>query len=582
MIKTRLVGLLADSKKYIIQNVLWQWVALIANISAAATVGNLIEKTYRGMLGTELLAVSACILAVSVLIRFGCDRLAAKASFLASRDVKITIREKIYEKLLRLGASYKEKISTAEVVQVSVEGVEQLEIYFGKYLPQLFYSLLAPLTLFAVLSFISLKACIVLLICVPLIPASIMGVQKFAKKLLNKYWGSYTELGDSFLENLQGLTTLKIYQADGKKAEEMDKESEQFRRVTMRVLTMQLNSISVMDLVAYGGAAIGMIVAVREYIAGNIGLAGTVTLILLAAEFFIPLRVLGSFFHIAMNGMAASDKMFRLLDLQETKNGQEEVPKQNHTIRFKDAGFCYDSERKILDHVNLTISKGSIVSLVGNSGCGKSTLAAILTSRNKGYEGSITIGGKELSDISEASLMSHITMVGQNSYLFKGTVEENLAMGNPSASKEQMDQVLKDVDLYEFLYAGQGLNTQLQEKASNLSGGQQQRLALARALLHDSEIYIFDEATSNIDVESEERIMSVIYGLAGHKTVLLISHSLQNVVSSDYIYVLQNGKIAESGSHENLLGNAGVYAKLYENQQQLEQYRQKEGAEYAS
>ncbi|KLU73120.1 MAG: hypothetical protein RHS_1066 [Robinsoniella sp. RHS] len=582
MIKTRLVGLLADSKKYIIQNVLWQWVALIANISAAATVGNLIEKTYRGMLGTELLAVSACILAVSVLIRFGCDRLAAKASFLASRDVKITIREKIYEKLLRLGASYKEKISTAEVVQVSVEGVEQLEIYFGKYLPQLFYSLLAPLTLFVVLSFISLKACIVLLICVPLIPASIMGVQKFAKKLLNKYWGSYTELGDSFLENLQGLTTLKIYQADGKKAEEMDKESEQFRRVTMRVLTMQLNSISVMDLVAYGGAAIGMIVAVREYIAGNIGLAGTVTLILLAAEFFIPLRVLGSFFHIAMNGMAASDKMFRLLDLQETKNGQEEVPEQNHTIRFKDAGFCYDSERKILDHVNLTISKGSIVSLVGNSGCGKSTLAAILTSRNKGYEGSITIGGKELSDISEASLMSHITMVGQNSYLFKGTVEENLAMGNPSASKEQMDQVLKDVDLYEFLYAGQGLNTQLQEKASNLSGGQQQRLALARALLHDSEIYIFDEATSNIDVESEERIMSVIYGLAGHKTVLLISHRLQNVVSSDYIYVLQNGKIAESGSHENLLGNAGVYAKLYENQQQLEQYRQKEGAEYAS
>lgn len=582
MIKTRLVGLLADSKKYIIQNVLWQWVALIANISAAATVGNLIEKTYRGMLGTELLAVSACILAVSVLIRFGCDRLAAKASFLASRDVKITIREKIYEKLLRLGASYKEKISTAEVVQVSVEGVEQLEIYFGKYLPQLFYSLLAPLTLFVVLSFISLKACIVLLICVPLIPASIMGVQKFAKKLLNKYWGSYTELGDSFLENLQGLTTLKIYQADGKKAEEMDKESEQFRRVTMRVLTMQLNSISVMDLVAYGGAAIGMIVAVREYIAGNIGLAGTVTLILLAAEFFIPLRVLGSFFHIAMNGMAASDKMFRLLDLQETKNGQEEVPEQNYTIRFKDAGFCYDSERKILDHVNLTISKGSIVSLVGNSGCGKSTLAAILTSRNKGYEGSITIGGKELSDISEASLMSHITMVGQNSYLFKGTVEENLAMGNPSASKEQMDQVLKDVDLYEFLYAGQGLNTQLQEKASNLSGGQQQRLALARALLHDSEIYIFDEATSNIDVESEERIMSVIYGLAGHKTVLLISHRLQNVVSSDYIYVLQNGKIAESGSHENLLGNAGVYAKLYENQQQLEQYRQKEGAEYAS
>ena len=301
MIKKRLIHLLEDSKKYILQNVLWQWLGLLAQILAVSAIGLLLEGLIQESVSTKLLAGTAFICVCSILVRFFCERQAAKASFLASIDVKRVLREKIYDKLTRLGNSYREKIATSKVVQLSAEGVEQLETYFGRYLPQFFYSLLAPFTLFAVLSFVNLKASGILLVCVPLIPVSIVAVQKFAKKLLNKYWGSYTELGDSFLENLQGLTTLKIYQSDSQKAEEMDREAEQFRRITMKVLTMQLNSISVMDLVAYGGAAIGMIVTIKEYLAGNLGFSGAFTIILLASEFFIPLRLLGSFFHIAMN-----------------------------------------------------------------------------------------------------------------------------------------------------------------------------------------------------------------------------------------------------------------------------------------
>lgn len=458
------------------------------------------------------------------------------------------------------------------MVQLSAEGVEQLETYFGRYLPQFFYSLLAPFTLFAVLSFVNLKASGILLVCVPLIPVSIVAVQKFAKKLLNKYWGSYTELGDSFLENLQGLTTLKIYQSDSQKAEEMDREAEQFRRITMKVLTMQLNSISVMDLVAYGGAAIGMIVTIKEYLAGNLGFSGAFTIILLASEFFIPLRLLGSFFHIAMNGMAASDKIFRLLDMPEEEKGTEQLSGDCLDISFEDVEFSYEKERKILDKVSFHIPRGSFVALVGESGCGKSTIASLLMGRNRGYTGKIYLGEKELSKVQEQSLMQHITMVRHNSYLFKGTVEENLRMGNPKADRAQLEEALRKVNLWEFLKQQEGLQTVLQEKGSNFSGGQCQRLCIARALLHETPVYIFDEAASNIDMESEEIIMEVIHKLAETKTVLLISHRLANVKKSDCIYVLKNGKIAEQGKHEELLNLCGVYKKMYDTQRNLEKY----------
>ena len=579
MIKTRLIRLLSHAGKYIVYNVLWQWFALLCQIVVVFSITALLEGVLTGTLGEKDLIRTAVVFAAAVLIRFGCDKGAARASFAASVDVKRILREKIYDKLLRLGASYREQAATSEVVQMAAEGVEQLETYFGKYLPQLFYSLLAPITLFVVLTFVDLKASVVLLICVPLIPISIVAVQKFAKKLLSRYWGIYTGLGDSFLENLQGLTTLKIYQADGQKAEEMDQEAEQFRKITMKVLTMQLNSTSVMDIVAYGGAAVGMIVAVSEYLSGEIGFAGALTIILLASEFFIPLRLLGSFFHIAMNGMAASDKIFRLLDLPEPERGVKATEGAQLKVMFENVGFSYEENREILKHVSLELPAGSLVSLVGESGCGKSTVAAVLTGRNRGYQGSVCLGGVELSEISEAALMRSVTRVAQNSYLFKGTVEENLRMGCPDAGREEMIAVLKKVNLWGFLQEQEGLETRLQERGSNLSSGQCQRLALARALLHDTPVYIFDEATSNIDVESEEMIMEVIRDLAKTRTVLLISHRLANVVTSGCIYMMVRGEIVESGTHEELMSRNGKYRKLFDSQRQLEDYGSRKRAE---
>ena len=573
MIKTRLVRLLSHAKKYIVYTIFWQWISLLAQVLAVFSIANLLEHVVADDVTISVTEQTILILALVVIVRFMCERLTARSSYLACVDVKRILREKIYEKMLRLGASYSEQVSSSEVVQVSTEGVEQLETYFGKYLPQLFYSLIAPLTLFFILCRVSLKASVILLICVPLIPVSIVVVQKVAKRLLSNYWSVYTGLGDSFLENLQGLTTLKIYQADQVKADQMDAESQRFRRITMKVLTMQLNSTSVMDIIAYGGAAIGMGVAVSEFLKGNISMAGTLCIVLLASEFFLPLRLLGSFFHIAMNGMAASDKIFKILDLPEPQAGEKTLPEGALDVRLNDVHFSYEADREILKGVKLDLPAGSFVSLVGESGCGKSTIAGLLAAKNRGYTGEITIGKISLSEINEENLMKHVVLIRHNSYLFKGTVEENLKMAKPDATKEEMENVLQKVNLLGFLQTQDGLQTKLQEKAGNLSGGQCQRLAIARALLRsDSAVYIFDEAASNIDVESEELIMNVIHELAKTKTVLLISHRLANVVKSDKIYFLKDGKIKESGTHEELMKANGEYRHLYDSQMSLENY----------
>ena len=572
MIKKRLLALMAESKKYIIQNIFWQWLGLLSSIITMGTAGWLFQTVWDGFISLSDCLPAAIVLFFCIGLRAYCSRRASAASANAGNDVKQELRQRLYEKLTRLGSSYHEKVPTAEAVQVAVEGVEQLEVYFGKYIPQLFYSILAPVTLFIVLSFVSLKASFVLLICVPLIPLTIMGVQKLAKRLLGRYWGTYTELGDSFLENLQGLTTLKIYQADEQKAKEMDQEAEHFRKITMKVLMMQLNSIIVMDVVAYGGAALGMIAVLREFASGTVSLGGTVTMILLSAEFFIPMRLLGSFFHIAMNGMAASDRLFAILDLEEGQAGEECLGDGPASVIFRDVCFSYDGERQILDQVSFQLPENGLISLVGTSGCGKSTIAGLLTGRNRGYRGTIRIGGKELSRIREDSLLSHVTMVSHNSYLFKGTVRENLLMAAPMATEKEMEAALKKVNLYEFLKSQRGLDTELMERGSNFSGGQCQRLALARALLHDTPIYIFDEATSNIDAESEEQIMEVIRELSQNHCVLLISHRLANVVDSRNIYVLSGGRLTEEGTHNELMGKKGIYAALYSEQNILESY----------
>lgn len=575
MINKRLIGTVKESKRYILGNVAFQWISLVANIIMMMSITGYLAGLFEKIVTMQDMWRTIGIAVVAVLVQMGCSIGASRMGYLSAKTVKRTVREMIYKKLLKLGASYKEKVQTSEVVQVAVEGVEQLETYFGQYLPQFFYAMLAPLTLFGVLSFVNLPSAIVLLVCVPMIPVAIAAVQTWAKKLLAKYWGQYTALGDTFLENLQGLTTLKIYQSDDFKNNQMNEESEKFRKITMKVLTMQLNSITIMDLIAYGGAALGVGLSVTQFAVGKVNLSGCLLILLLAADFFIPMRLLGSFFHIAMNGMAASDKIFRLLDLPEEEIKVEQVT-GDYTIRCENLKFAYEKESEILHGIDLYFPMGTFTAIVGESGCGKSTISGILMGRNKGYKGSVTVGGKELNQLSEESLMEHITYISHQSYLFKGTVRDNLRMGNPNASDEKMWQVLERVNLADFVRNENGLDTKLLEKASNLSGGQRQRLALARALLHDSPIYIFDEATSNIDVESENDIMQEIHQLAKIKMVILISHRLVNVMNSDNIYVLHQGKVVENGKHTALLAKNGTYAKLWNAQQNLENYGKEE------
>ena len=571
MINKRLIGTVPERKRYIVGNVALQWFLLLANITMMGTITALLAALYAGNVTLQRLIITAAVVLAAVAVRYGCTVGASRMGYLSSEAVKKTLRGAIYDKLLRLGTSYSEQVKTSEIVQVAVEGVDQLETYFGAYLPQFFYAMLAPLTLFIVLSRVNLPSAVVLLICVPLIPAAIVAVQRWAKKLLSKYWGQYTAMGDTFLENLQGLTTLKIYQADEFKQQEMNEQAEKFRKITMKVLTMQLNSVTIMDLIAYGGAALGVIMAATQYAAGRVTLSGALLVILLGADFFIPMRLLGSYFHIAMNGMAASDNIFRLLDLPEPEERNGVVP-EDCTIVCKGLRFSYETEREILCGLDMECPMGGLTAIVGESGCGKSTVSGILMGRNRGYGGSVTIGGAELSEISGESLMKNLTYVGSGSYLFRGTVRDNLLMGNLDADDAQLWKALEQVNLAAFLKGEKGLDTLLEERAANLSGGQCQRLALARALLHDSPVYIFDEATSNIDVESENDVMREIERLAARKTVILISHRLTNVTKADRIYVIDGGRVAESGTHTSLLEKGGAYRRLWDAQQALENY----------
>ena len=569
MINKRLIGMVSDSKKHIARNMAFQWAALAANIAMLLAIARYLSRLLAGQPAS--LAGTLLVAAALAAVRFVCARQAAICSYRASRSAKQSLRRTILEKLLRLGPGYSSRVSTSEVVQVTVEGAEQLESYFGAYLPQFFYSMLAPLTLFCVLAPISLSAAVVLLICVPLIPVSIALVQTFAKKLLARYWGQYTALGDSFLENLQGLTTLKIYQADEERHRRMNEEAERFRRITMKVLTMQLNSITIMDLVAYGGAALGIVLGIHAFRTQQVELAGCLLIILLSADFFLPMRMLGSFFHIAMNGMAAADQIFDLLDLPDPGE-QTQVPGPDFTLRFSGVSFAYTPERPILRDVSMEFPMGSFTAIVGESGCGKSTAASVLMGRSPQFSGQVTVGGIPIGQIRESALMKAITYVSHQSYLFQGTVRQNLLMGCRDASDQQLWAVLEQIALADLFRSQQGLDTLLAERASNLSGGQCQRLALARALLHDSPVYIFDETTSNIDVESENRILLLIRQLARKKTVLLISHRLANCVDADRIYVMDHGQIAESGTHQTLLAHHGTYQRLWSAQQELEQY----------
>lgn len=570
MMNSRLIKSSPQGMKYVRLSVLMSCISLIFNIIAVFSIGFLIQKLYMRTVTEKDILFTATLICLSIAVRYMMNIKGTEYSYHASTEIKTSLRHQIYEKLLNFGLGYNSKVSTSQITQIAGEGIEQIEIYFSLYLPQLFYSLLAPVILFSFLSFFSIKVSIILLICVPLIPLSIIAVNKIAKRLLSKYWRIYTDLGDNFLDNLKGLTTLKIYQDDAYKNKEMNQDAEHFRKITMKVLTMQLNSVTIMDLIAYGGAAIGIIFALLEFQAGRISLAQVVIFVLLSGEFFIPLRLLGSYFHVAMNGVAAAGRIYQIIDMpaEEKENISCSLDKIN--ISLKNINFSYTEDRSILKDINLTIPNGSFISLVGESGCGKSTIASLIMGFYPYKDGSILINDHELKSIDEQLMMKHFSIVKHKNYLFKGTVRSNLLMGKENASDSEMYDVLKQVDLLDFIQENGGLDLELQENGSNLSGGQAQRLALARAILHDASVYIFDEASSNIDAESEAIIFETIHKLRKHKTVILISHRLMNVVNSDYIYVLDQGRIVEHGTHRELMAQKELYYSLFQNQQELE------------
>ena len=572
MFNKRLISMVPQAMRYILRNVAAQWTALVANVVLMLLIGLFLQRLFDGIAVDGWVAMLLGAGVAVIAVRMACLTYAQRMGTAAAVAAKRSVRRRVYDKLVRMGPGYSELIPTSEAVQVSVEGCEQLESYFGQYLPQLLYAVLAPLTVFAFLAPLCLPAAVALLVCVPLIPISIVAVQKIAKRVMGRYWGAYTDLGGAFLENLQGLTTLKIYQADEACHRQMNEQAESFRGATMRLLTMQLNSITVMDVFAFGGAAVGIIAAMVQFANGQIPFYAAFCVVFLSAEFFIPMRALGSFFHTAMNGMAVAEKMFAILDAPEPEQGTRSVDPAHAGIVVRDVSYSYDGQRTVLDHVDFAAPAGSFTGIVGESGSGKSTLAGILCGRNRGFKGDVEIGGVPLGEVSRESMAQTVTVVPFSSYLFSGTVRSNLLMARPQASDDELWDVLRRCRIDGFVRASGGLDAPVSEQGGNFSGGQRQRLALARALLHDTPVYIFDEATSNVDADSEQAIIGVIHELAKSRTVIMISHRLASVAKADRIFVLENGRVAQSGSHERLCAADGAYAKLWGRQMELEAF----------
>ena len=579
MFEKRLFSLVPQATPYIMASVLFKWIALMANITVmwvlARILGGIVTDGLSAALAVDALAQAALPLAAAIIVRAASIYLAQRAGDKAAFEAVRRVRSLVYDKLTALGPSYTETVPTAEAVQTSVEGTTQLQVYFGGYLPQLFFAGLAPITLFVLLVGQAGLPAALLLACVPVIPVSIMMVMRNAKKIGAEYWGSYVDLGGMFLEAVQGLTTLKVYQADRSWHKRINAESERFRTATMRLLVMQLRSICVMDLVVYMGAALGIIVAALQLATGKIGFESAFLIVFLSQEFFLPMRRLGSLFHTAMNGMAASRRMFGILDTPEPERGDVELDGRGD-IELAGVSYAY-GDRTVLDSASATIAHGSLVALVGESGGGKSTLAGIIAGRKGAYRGSVRIGGVELRDATAASLMRAVTLVPTNGYLFAGTLRDNLLLAQPNATDTELLRALDRTRVAAFVQANGGLDMVINEGGTNLSGGQCQRVCMARALLHDSPIYVFDEATSNVDAASEAAIGEVIASLAGGHTVIVVAHRLSTIVDADQILVLERGRIAEHGTHGELLATAGAYARMWNSQEQLSAYAYAEG-----
>lgn len=570
MFQKHFIQQLPEAMKMVYKQVLYKWFALLSNIFITL----LFCFLFVSLINHKNIQITTTLIFFSIILIFRTIFLkkANDFSYQASHLVKTNLKNQLFEHILKIGMHYQETVTTSELVQLSVEGINQLETYFSLYLPQLFYSLLSPVTLFILMLFFDYKSAFVLLVCVPLIPISIIAIQKFAKKYLSQYWDSYTTLGDSFLENLQGLTTLKIYQSDKFKHQEMNQESENFRKITMRVLIMQLNSISIMDIVAYGGAGIGSYLSIMHYMNHKISLFATFFMILMSFEFFIPLRQLGSYFHIAMNGIAASDKIFKILDLPLNHQQDKHLEKTIFPIEIHHLSFSYQKDRQILKNISFSVQPHQFIGIIGESGSGKSTVAQLIMGYYQQYEGDLLIQNKQRKEIKDEDFLNHFLYISHDPMIFKGTVKDNLCLKS-DIDHQKIKKVLKQVCLYDYFDNQNGLETKILENGSHLSGGQKQRLNLARALLQDHDVYIFDEATSHIDTESENVILNVIKQLAKEKTVIMITHRLSQVTTCDHILVFNQGKIIQQGKHKELICQKGLYQKLFQKQEELEEYQ---------
>ena len=577
MFDKRLFSLVPGVMRHIAGNVALQWLALLANVVLFVSVGRLLQSVLTGGATGIDLARALLVAVVAVAVRLVCQAQATKQGLAASALAKQRVRTLVYDKLVRMGPSYRETVATSEATQLCVEGIEQLEAYFGSYLPQLFYSLIASVTLFFCLAPLCTPAAVVLLCCVPLIPISLMAVMKIAKRIMGDYWHSYTDLGALFLESIQGLTTLKVFRADEERHRRMNEEAEKFRKATMRLLTMQLNSVIVMDIFAFAGAAAGIVVMLNSYAVGTVTFAGAFAFVFLAADFFIPLLTLGSFFHTATGGMAAAERMYRIIDAPEPACGTQAVTCTSVGIECRNVSYSYDGTRTVLQNADFTARPGGFVGITGASGSGKSTLAGILTGANLSYTGSVTIGGIDLRDISAESLRDTVTYVGFRGFLFAGTVRSNLLMARAGASDDELWEALSRCRIDDFVRRSGGPDAPVSAEGTNLSGGQRQRLAMARALLHDTPVYIFDEATSNIDADSEAAIIDAVAELARTKTVVMVSHRLAALRGCDKVYVFEAGRVVQTGTHEELAKQDGPYASLWARQAELEDFSARSG-----
>ena len=565
MFNKKLFNELRSEKIQILKLLLIKIIQMATNVAMIFLIGKSIESVINANFsGLKYIILMLLIIGLNIFL----IKIEASISYKASYRIKNTLRERLMKKVFSFKMEYGSKISISEVINLGVEGIEQLNLFYSALLPQLLFSLIGPLILFFILSFLNFKIAIIMLLLIPLIPIAIMMVQKLAKKVVKTYWKSYTNLSEVFIDFLYGLTSLEVFNADEDYNDLLNEKAEDFRVKTMKLLMMQLNNITVLDLISYAGSALGIILSIYYYSKGQISVFTAFSFILLSQEFFLPLRRLGALFHVAMNGITAANSLFEILEIESIEDFEDVIKDEKVDVEVKNLSFSY-REKEILKDLNMKIKSNKITAIVGESGCGKSTLAKLVGGFERNYDGEILYNG--LSEISNDSLNENIMLVDNNPYFFKESLRYNLKMANKNADDDKLIEVLEEVGLYSYFKNTGGLDSILESAGNNLSGGQKQRLAIGRVLLKEPKILILDESISNIDKESEDLILNLIQKLKEKMTIILITHRLNTVLQADYIYYLDNKKVAEEGSFEEI-SKGELFSGIYRYQRELEMW----------